>query len=86
MFFFFRQHIMPQPHEPEFEVDVTAIIEVGLTPFGILVLGQTVLDDAHHVQRIQHVTFLKVAHTTYFFSYPVPLAAAVEELFVDNFC
>ena len=51
---------MPQPHEPRLEVDVTAIIEVGLTPLGILVVGQTILDDAYHVFRIQRVGFLKV--------------------------
>ena len=74
---------MPCAHEPRLEVDVTAIIKVGIAPLGIFVVRHTVLDDAHHVLRIQNIGFLKVARTAYFVTYPLPLAATVEELLVD---
>ena len=77
---------MPQPHEPRLEVDVTAIIEVCLTPLGILVVGQTILDDAHHVLCVQHVDTIKVAHAAYFVTYSIPVAITVKELLVDSCC
>ena len=51
---------MPHPHEPRLEVDVTVVVEISVPPLGIFTIGQTILDDAHHIFRIQHVGFLKV--------------------------
>ena len=74
---------MPQPHEPRLEVDVAIVVDVGIAPLGIFVVGHMVLDDAHHVLRVQYVAFIKVARTAYFISYPILLATTVEELIVD---
>ena len=75
---------MPYTHQPRLEVDITAIINVGITPFGIFVVSHIVLDDAHHVLRIQYVGFLKVARSAYFVTYPIPLAATIKKLHVDK--
>ena len=51
---------MPFAHQPRLEMDVIIVVEVGIAPLGIFVIGETVLDDVYHVIRIQHVCFLKV--------------------------
>ena len=64
--------------EPRLEVYVTVVVKIGITPFGIFIIGETVLDDAHHIFRIQHVAILKVARTAYFITYPIPLATTIK--------
>ena len=73
-------------HQPRPKIDVTAIIEVGITPLGIFVVGETILDDAHHVLRVQHVDAIKVAHVAYFVTYPTPVSATIKELLVYSCC
>ena len=74
---------MPQSHEPRLEVDIAIVVEVGFTPLGIFIVGHIVLNNANHILRLQHIAILEVAHTAYFVTYPIPLAATVEELLVD---
>ena len=77
---------MPKPHEPRLEIDETVVVNVGITPLGVYVVGHIVLDDAHHILRLQHVTVLEVAHAAYFVTYPIPVAITVKELLVDSCC
>ena len=75
---------MPFAHQPRLEMDVIIVVEVGIAPLGILVVGQTVLDDENHSLRLQHIAILEVAQTAYFIAYPIPLSATVEELLLTN--
>ena len=77
---------MPCAHQPRLEIYITAIVEVGITPFGIFVVGETVLKDAHHVFRVQNVGCLKVSRSAYCVTYPIPLAATVKKLHIDKSC
>ena len=77
---------MPFAHQPRLEIDVTVVVEVGIAPLGVFIVGHTILDDSNHVFRIQHVDFLKVTRSTYFIAYPIPLATTVKQLTIDEFC
>lgn len=76
---------MPCTHHPRLEIDVTVVVEVGIVPLGVFIVGHTILDDANHVFRIQHVGILEVTHSAYFVAYTIPLATTVKQLTIDEF-
>lgn len=76
---------MPCAHQPRLEIDVTVVVEVGIAPLGVFIVGNIVLDDTNHVFRAQYIGFIKVTHITDFIAYPIPGAATVKQLAIDEF-
>lgn len=76
---------MPCTHKPRLEIDISVVVEIGLSPLDIVVVGHVVLDDAHHVLGIEHVDFSKVTRSAYVVTYPIPCAATVKKMLIDEF-
>lgn len=72
-------------HQPRLEIDISVVVKVGITPLGVFIVGHTILDDASHVFRIQHVGFLEITRSAYFVTYPMPFSTTVKQLLVHGF-
>ena len=74
---------MPFAHQPRLEMDVIIVVEVGIAPLGIFVVGHIGLDNENHSLRLQHIAIIEVAQTAYVIAYLIPRSATVKELLVD---
>nr|DAF77519.1 MAG TPA: hypothetical protein [Caudoviricetes sp.] len=84
---FIGNHAKSATFQPRFQIDVAfgfAILDVGVAPFGILIIGEVGLKNEYHFVGSEEVGIFVIAQTTYFVSYPIGIAYAIEQLHVHS--
>lgn len=79
------KHIVTATHYPRLKIDKSLaldVFDVGITPIGILIVGDVMFEDKHHLLRREKIGVTEVAGTSGLAEHPIPIARILKQAVV----